>query len=158
MLERWDLAKEKGRKRVENIDGVDTMLLGLGLYMGDGAKTQNRVIFSNGNVALQKFMKAWLMQYFDVSNERFRCRVAIHEKYKSDEGAIITEWSHALAIPEDQFTPVTFIKSTKEPKFLERGTYKGTMALIVRASTDILLEILGMADTLVYKGSTTRPG
>lgn len=149
---------DKGTQRVRKFSKRDLLMVGLGLYLGDGAKGENRCTFSNSNVAIQQFMISWFEICFGVTRDRFLGRIIIHEAYRAEENAVISEWSDSLGLPKEAIKISSYIKTKVAPQFTERGLYKGTMHLNVAKSSGIFNEILGMADALVYKGSTHRPG
>ena len=153
-----DDMRREGIERVSDFSLRDSLLLGLGLYLGDGTKGGHTASFSNSNVAIQSFMLSWFEAHFGVTRDRFKARVTIHEAYRDEADDVIGEWSHALGMPRTAFSKPTFIKTRIAPEFSERGVYKGTLMLGVRKSSAIKHEILGMGDTLVYKGGAHRPG
>lgn len=146
-----------GADRVRTFSDRDLHMLGLGLYLGDGAKTQ-RCTFSNSNVALQRLMISWFEKTFGLTRDRFFGRIIVHEKYRSEGEKIVSEWSEALNLPRESIHISSFLKTKVAPKYTERGLYKGTFHLTVSRSGTILHQILGMADELVYKGDTRKPG
>lgn len=155
---RWDNARAEGVRLLSTSCDLQLLLVGLGLYIGDGYKANRACGFSNSNVAIQKFMMSWFEICFGVTRDRFTCRVIIHEKYRDDALTIRDEWCRELGLPESAFRGTTFVTSRRPPPYEERGSYKGTLSLTVRKGGNIFHQILGMADALVYKGSTHRPG
>lgn len=149
--------RDQGMSRVKKFSDRDFLMLGLGLYIGDGSK-DGLCSFANANVAIQRFMLSWFEMHFDVTRDRFRGHVILHEAYRSEIDTVLAEWSHELGMPIEAFTKPSFVATRIEPKFTERGAYKGTLHLTVSKSGAIRHEILGMADALVYKGSATKPG
>lgn len=155
--ERRALHHEAGKERVRKISNQEHLMLGLGLYIGDGSKT-GQCSFANANAAVQAFMVSWFEAHFGVTRDRFKCHVIIHEAYQAETEDVIAEWCHALGVHAAAFGKTTYVKTRISPEYFERGNYKGTMHLTVSRSNDLRLEILGMAHALVYKGSTSRPG
>lgn len=158
MLARHASARSRGVAMLPALSSEHVLLVGLGLYLGDGYKAGGDCGFSNSNAAIQRFMISWFENCFGVCRDRFRCRVVIHEKYRDDEDAICREWCEELGLPRSALTGVTFITSKRPPPYAERGLYKGTLSLKVRRGNEIFHQILGMADAVVYKGGTHRPG
>jgi len=70
----------------------------LGLYAGEGAKTDGRVSMANTNPLLVRALLAWLRAEFDIDESR----LYLHEGL--DLRAAVTHWSAELGIPEAQFT------------------------------------------------------
>ena len=113
---------------------------------------------SNSNVAMHRLFILWLETCFGVTKDRLSFRIVIHEKYRENREEVISEWCSDLGLPVLAFRGISFITSKRPPPYTERGSYKGTISLRVSRSRDLLLQILGMAEALVYKGGTHRPG
>lgn len=148
-----------GMRLLENFSDLPFLMLGLGLYLGDGFKTGSGCGFANANVALVRLMMSWFECCFGIGRERFSCRVIIHESYRGEVDTIRKEWCDSLNLPLQCFTGFSFVRSKIDvASYPDRGSYKGTLAFKVRRSSRVLRQILGMADALVYKGGTRRPG
>ena len=74
----------------------------LGLYAGEGAKTDGRISMANTNPALLRILLTWLRAEFDLDESRFRARLYLHEGLDLEDAESF--WSGALDIPRSQFT------------------------------------------------------
>jgi len=79
----------------------DLAMFSLGLYAGEGAKTDGPVSMANTNPQLSKLFLAWLRTTSDLDEQRLRSRLYLHEGL--DLTAATRYWSEALGIPVDQF-------------------------------------------------------
>lgn len=80
----------------------DLSMFALGLYAGEGSKSDGSVIFANTNPDLVRAFLSWLRQQFSVDDHRLRVRLYLHE----DLGlaAAIRFWSAVTGVPPAQFT------------------------------------------------------
>ena len=105
-LRRRKLA-EIERLRVEGLERVGTLsdreflMAGLGLYAGDGSKSEKEVRSSNSNTSLITFFCEWLRFFFEIEEERLRVRLYLHQGLDLD--ASIETWSSATGAPRRQF-------------------------------------------------------
>ncbi len=76
-------------------------LFALGLYAGEGEKTDGRVSMANTNPAFLRVFVEWLREEFAVDGARLRVRLYLHVGLDLD--AANEFWSEALDIPIVQF-------------------------------------------------------
>lgn len=141
--------------RVDAVATVGTMtpreflVLGLGLYAGEGAKTDGKVQFANSDPRLILGFVTWMRRFFDVDEAKFRVRLYLHAGL--DLGAANAFWSQLTAIPESQFyepyraVADPTIRRTKHVMgcpgvvYLSTSTHRRVMGLIAAVlSTDAI--------------------
>ena len=76
-------------------------LFALGLYAGEGEKSDKRVSMANTNPVYLRVFVTWLREEFVVDEARLRVRLYLHDGLDVDESNEF--WSVALAIPVGQF-------------------------------------------------------
>ncbi len=76
-------------------------MYGLGLYHGEGAKTDGGVRLANTSPQILVSFLAWLRRFFVVDERRLRVRLYLHEGL--DLEAATAYWSALLGVPESQF-------------------------------------------------------
>ncbi|MBU2592411.1 hypothetical protein KKD61_03045 [Patescibacteria group bacterium] len=108
-------AKNKKRKRQEitseifkdsleqvgNLSQRDRLIAGVALYLGDGAKGDQEVNFSNTNPNIIKFMIAWLREFGPVDEADLRGQIWIHDNQNEKKARRF--WSNITKIPVNQF-------------------------------------------------------
>ncbi len=95
----------------------DLTMFALGLYAGEGGKTQECVSMANTNPVYLRLFVEWLRRTFDVDERRMRAKLYLHAGL--DLEAASAFWSEVLTIPRSQFgaphiAPVTM--SAQHPK------------------------------------------
>lgn len=99
---------ERERCRVEaerwadELSERDLEMFALGLYAGEGSKTDGEVAMANTNPAYLRIFLRWLRMRFDLDERRLRAILYLHEGL--DIEAATMSWSQLLGIPVDQFT------------------------------------------------------
>jgi len=76
-------------------------LFALGLYAGEGEKSDKRVSMANTNPVYLRVFVTWLREEFVVDEARLRVRLYLHDGLDVDESNEF--WSVSLAIPLGQF-------------------------------------------------------
>ena len=80
-----------------------TKELGLILYWGEGDKTGNYLVaLTNTDVKILVYFISWFRKYFDIDENRLRCRLYIWNFLNEPKAKKF--WSKELNIPTSQFT------------------------------------------------------
>jgi hypothetical protein len=79
----------------------DLTMFCLGLYAGEGGKTQGAVSFANTNPIYLAAFACWLRRTFEVDLARVRVKLYLHEGL--DLEAATGHWSRLLDVPQAQF-------------------------------------------------------
>ena len=143
-LKRNDIKKQvqQGRKDVGRITKRDSLMLGLGLYWGEGYKRGSQEWgFTNSDSKIIRAALAWLRECYDISNERIIARLTINERYKNQTERLTKMWSRETGIPFSQFGRPTFISGYNGSK-LNEDSYRGTLRIKVRRGTSLRRRIL----------------
>ena len=77
------------------------LMFGLGLYAGEGSKTNGTVSMANTNPRLLRIFVTWLRRNFDVDESRLRAKLYLHEGL--DVLGATEHWSDVTSIPVRQF-------------------------------------------------------
>lgn len=80
----------------------DLAMFSLGLYAGEGGKTEGSVQFANTNAVYMAVFATWLRRAFDIDCRRLRAKVYLHEGL--DLEAAESFWSAVVGVPLEQFT------------------------------------------------------
>ena len=80
--ERWLKKVEEyrnlGIKKLKKLSKKEYFIAGLALYLAEGAKTTRKIVFTNSDPKLIKFMHNWLQNFLEVPLENFKFYVIIN--------------------------------------------------------------------------------
>lgn len=113
-------------------------IAGLMLYWAEGAKTLERVKFTNSDPAMISFMMRWFRNFCQVPERRFRIGLHIHELHCRKD--IEKFWSRIVRIPLNQFHK-TYIKPTSL-KHRKKPLYNGTCSVSI-SDRNLFRKMLG---------------
>lgn len=131
-IESTERAKEEARKEIGGITKRDLFMLGIGIYIGEGAKTFDIVRVINADPKIIKFTIRWFEEVCGLSKENFRIRLHLYPDNNIKQ--CIKFWSNISGIPIGQFQK-THIDERKDKKIFKRGKLPyGTAHLSVRSN------------------------
>lgn len=93
--------REEAARSVGELSDRDLAMFALGLYAGEGSKTDGAVSMANTNPSYLRALLAWLRSSFDIDESRMRARLYLHEGLDLD--AATRRWSDLLGVPPGQF-------------------------------------------------------
>lgn len=121
-------AIHEGDLTLQHIDSRKRELLELALsmlYLGEGAKTNERTAMGNSNPLILKFFVKTLRELYEVPPEAFKCH--LHLRADQDPQEMKQYWSRILNIPEKNFGKALIDKRTiGSPTYHH---YKGVCAI-----------------------------
>lgn len=124
--QRWlEEAEEQTTQIVRRLlDSRDArLLMAVGLYLGEGRKTDTHLAFTNSD---PNIIRAWidtLRSIFELDENRFACQVNISEGM--DDEACKAFWSEVTIIPLSKFQK-SGVKKAEAVGRIRRNGYKGT--------------------------------
>jgi transcriptional regulator with XRE-family HTH domain len=140
----------KGIERLGYLNSRDIYCIGLGLYWGEGYKTGNQEFgFTNSDPQMVRFYIHWLESTFGVKKSELILRVSINHVHNLRIKDIQNFWSEITNVPQDQFTQMSFIKSSSKKVYQDSSTYMGTLRIKVRRGTRMRREVLGAIKSVV---------
>lgn len=114
----FELAEATARKDIGKMSRRDLLMLGLGVYIGEGSKTGGITRIVNSNPLIIKLTLKWFREVFGITTESFRVRVHLYPDNNIKE--TLRYWSKELQIPLGQFqTPSIDVRKGK--KMFKRG-------------------------------------
>ena len=122
--------KRKATCEVGDLSDRDLFRFGLGLYMGEGAKTHDIVRIANADPAIIKCMVAWFKS-LGVKKSQFSARVHLYPD--SNVSKSLQFWSEVCALPISQFQKTSIDKRIDKKKKKDGKLPFGTLHLGVRA-------------------------
>ncbi len=93
-------------------------MLGLGLYIGEGAKSTQQTCFVNSNPAIVNVLIKWFIRAVGLKKENLKLRLHIYPD--CDEEKSLQFWSGATTIPRSQFLK-TVVDWRKDKKAFKSG-------------------------------------
>ncbi len=134
-LDSIKIAENSAAKMVKKFSKRDLLMLGIGLYWGEGSKdSQSRFIFVNSDVDIIKVILLWLNS-MDIPKENLSPQIYINEQHLNRIDMVINYWSKELKIPRDKFGNCIFIKSKLKKIYENHDTYMGVLHLNVTKSS-----------------------
>lgn len=128
------LAKAEAEKELGKISDRDFFMIGLGLYIGEGAKSTQAVYFANSNPAVILLMIKWLTKNLGLNQKNIR--LCIHIYPDCDEKECLLFWSKLTNIPINQFRKTSIDRRTDKKVFKAGKLPYGTAHLIVNSLGD----------------------
>lgn len=120
------------KRELGRVSKRDLMLLGIGLYIGEGAKYDRGFIqFSNSDPLVVSLAMKWFRKILGVSLSHFR--VLLHVYPDNEPLVALKFWSNITGIPECQFGKIYVdIRKNKSSKNRRKLPY-GTVHIRIRA-------------------------
>jgi len=146
-MDRNILQKQEGAAILGTLSNRDTLMVGLGLYWGEGYKYENGELgFTNSNPYMIRFYFKWL-ELWNVKKDSLIFRLTINEFFKKEEGSIKSFWINFLGVKKEQFSKTTYIQTNLKKASLKNiEKYKGILRVKVRKGTYLRNKILGAID------------
>ncbi len=146
-LDAIEVAKKYGITVIGDLSDRDLMMLGVGLYWGEGVKSRNgQTAIVNSDPRLLKIAKLWLQKSLGVSPSDICPYVYISEQHRTRSKIILEFWSGELKIPIEQFHAPIVIKQKPTKRYPNHDFYHGVVALRVIKSTNLKYKIKGLID------------
>jgi len=146
-LERIKTHEADAKKILTHLSDRDKLMLGLGLYWGEGAKTK-RVHLSNSDPVMIRLFQHILEDIFFVKRDQLVPRININEIHRDSEKDLLKFWSSLLELPERQFKKTRFIPVQNKKIYSNYNEHFGTLSLKVEKSTDLNYKIIAFINRL----------
>lgn len=140
---------DAGIKEINRMSDRDLMLVGLGLYWGEGNKKGNQFQFVNSDPSIISVVLKWL-SLFDITSERLYCNIIINDIHKHRVKDVEKIWSKITNIPLAQFKKTILIHTVSRKVYENKSDHLGTLILRVYKSSHLLYRILGLIRGLGY--------
>jgi hypothetical protein len=98
--------KEVGIKEVGTLSERDVWMFGLGLFIGEGAKTVEIIRIANSDPVVIVAMVRWLNRACNIPEENITIRIHLYPD--SDEEKAIRYWQDVTGIPRENFRRTQF--------------------------------------------------
>ena len=94
-------ARQEARLIIGTLSRRDLLMLGLGLYIGEGAKSTSITCFVNSNPAVINLIIRWFIKALGLRKENLCLRIHIYPDSNQEE--CLRFWSRKTTIPRSQF-------------------------------------------------------
>ena len=139
--------EKAGKAEIKYLSRRDMLILGLGLYWGEGVKARSSgtaMINSDPNIIL--FTMSWFKVCLGVRKKDFVPYIFISEHHRSRARKVLRYWSSLLGLPRSQFGKMVFLKGRPKKIYENHNSYYGICALRVRKGTSLKYRILGLIE------------
>ena len=149
----WNIIKREAAHEVGMITKRDLFMLGLGLYIGEGAKSYSTVAMANSDPKIIKLAIKWFSKIYKVPKENFI--LAIHLYPDNNVGEAIKFWKKNTGIPRTQFIKTQIDRRTNKRSIKRKMLPYGTAHLRVRTKgnpkfgVQLLRRILAWIDNAI---------
>ncbi len=123
-----------GAKELGILSERDIMLLGIGLYIGEGAKTSGRLRLSNSNPDVIRLGIAWLKKSCGITNKNLSVRLHIYPDNDPDE--CLAYWQNITGLDKSAFQRTTIDTRANKQALHRRSLPYGTAHVSVIAAGD----------------------
>lgn len=142
-LNRIKQYEDEGLSRFKGMSEKEFYSAGLALYSAEGAKKSRRVMFTNSDPKIIRFMMKWFRKFYDISTDQLTCSVLINISHKERENEIKKFWSNQIDIPIRGFRKTKLVRSKSKKIYENPNDYYGTLTFSVTKSADLCYKILG---------------
>ena len=133
-LESISAAKKEAIRDVGVLNKRDLFMLGIGLYLGEGAKTNDSVRIINSDPKIIKLAVRWFKEICGLSISNFRVRLHLYPDNKVVDA--INFWSKELGIKKDYFQKIQIDQRKDKKKFNKGKLPFGTAHLSIVSNGD----------------------
>ena len=127
------IAKEIATKELGTISKRDLLMMGIGLYIGEGAKNKTQMVrITNSDPQVIKLSIAWLITGCGLSYKNLR--IAIHTYPDLDIEKTLNYWSNITHIPRSQFRKTQIDTRSNKSKTNIGKSLHGTAHVIVHSN------------------------
>ena len=119
---------KQGENEVGKLSDRDKFIAGIALYAAEGTKKDKVCCFSNSDPVLIKFMADWFREFCQVSEEKLRGAIWLHEGLNEKMARFF--WADLVGISRDKFHKTYIAKSkTKSNKVRKNIHEHGVFSL-----------------------------
>ena len=131
MRESFQRARDEALNDIRMVSTRDLFMLGLGLYIGEGAKSTSATCFVNSNILIMNLIIRWFIEAIGMSKQNLRIRLHLYPDSNLEQ--CLEYWSSHTGLERGQFMrPV--IDSRQDKKAIKSGKLPyGTAHLTVHS-------------------------
>lgn len=146
-IDRIERERRNAKKMLGRLASKDRLMLGIGLYWGEGTKTDTSTTsFVNSDPHAIRFMVLWFREHFGISSNGFNPYISIVSTHRDREKVIKKYWARETGLPLSLFRKVIYLKVQHKRVYENHDSYYGTLALRIRKSTNLKYRIRGLLE------------
>lgn len=126
--------RERGIAELGSLSHRDLWLIGLGLYIGEGAKTTEAVRIVNSDPAVIRLAIRWFKEVCSLKNENLT--VSLHIYPDNDVEACKDYWREVTKLPQENFRWISVDRRQNKRAAATGKLSFGTAHITVRANGD----------------------
>lgn len=126
--------KHKGISEIGSLSSRDLWMLGLGIYIGEGAKSSEIIRISNSDASVIRLSISWLQTACNLSQDNLSIRLHLYPD--NDEGACIKYWQNITGLPTKNFRRSIIDTRTDKQRAKQRKLPYGTAHITVISNGD----------------------
>lgn len=134
--------KTQAEAEIGKLSSRDLFMLGIGLYLGEGSKSQEEVRVVNSDPTTLKLAIKWLREFGKVELDHLR--IAIHSYPDHNANELLRFWSKMLNIPAEQFIKTSIDTRKNKSVLKNRKLPYGTAHLYVRGGGTLSSGVKGL--------------
>jgi len=143
------IAERKGTKDTSHLSKRDVLMIGLGLYWGEGYKKGSAELgFTNSDPKIIRFFVRWIYESFGIKKDRLILRVTVNQTHTRREKEIISFWGKIVEVPALQFTKTSFVKTKQKRFYTNHAIHYGTLRVKIRKGSVLRSRILSALKTI----------
>lgn len=126
--------RKNGKTDIGALTKRDLLILGLGLYMGEGSKTYEIVRIINSDPNIVSLAIRWFKEIFNISNENLTIRIHLYPD--NDIKKSIDFWQGVTKLPYSNFGRSSIDRRGDKSKFKKRKLPYGTAHITILSKGD----------------------
>lgn len=147
-IQKIKLLKNEGIREIGTMNDREFFFAGLGLYWGEGYRSQEQIGFTSKDEKIVKFILPWFKKFFGINNADFIFRITISENCQKQTNEIEKYWTQLTKTSLRQFTKHSFIKTPHKKKYERPEDYYGTLRITIRKSRTAHRKLMGWLEGL----------
>jgi hypothetical protein len=140
--------KKRASEEIGNLSKKDIKMIMVGLYWGEGSKSDNRFVFSNSDPGMVQLLVQGLQNVWKIHKKDFICRVLINKIHITREDEVLRFWHDLLELHLEQFRSTTFVKVKPKKEYENYNRYFGTLKVSIRKSSHLHSHFMGLIDAV----------
>lgn len=126
--------RQEALKELGTVSKRDLFLLGIGLYIGEGAKSHEFVRFTNSDPDVIRTAMRWFREVCDLGQQNFR--IELHLYPDSNVSECLNYWSHVTHLPIARFAKVQIDWRENKSRLRKKKLPYGTAHITIAANGD----------------------
>ncbi len=130
-LKSLEFAEKMAEKEIRMVSKRDLLMLGLGVYIGEGSKSHGITRIVNSNPKIINLAIKWFKEIFGLATENFKIRIHLYPENNIEE--TLQFWSKEIRIPLAQFQKAQVDRRTGKKMFKRGKLPYGTAHVTVQS-------------------------